>query len=104
MFICNFSKIIEKQMRERSMNIIIKIALLVMSTFSLKMLLTVDIDNSNRAPGNSLSSIHECDRNNDGVVDAVYHCTYDISGNEIIVALDSNNDGLINQVCCFSLN
>ena len=85
------------------MNIIIKIALLAIGTFSLTMLLTVYIGISNGAPGNTLNSIYECDRNNDGVVDAVYHYTYDINDNKIKVAIDSDNDGVINEVCCYTL-
>ena len=53
--------------------------------------------------GNTLNSTYENDRDNDGVVDTVYYYTYDIDGSEIKVEIDSNNDGVINEVCCYNL-
>ena len=81
----------------------IKIALSVICAFSLMMLLTVYLGISETA-GNTFNSKYECDRDNDGVVDAVYHYTFDINCNEIKVAIDSDNDGVINEVCCYNLS
>jgi len=87
------------------MNATVKIALSIICAFFLSVLFTVyigSVDGGNA--GNTLNSIYECDRDNDGVVDAVYHYTYNINGNEIKVAVDSDNDGLINEVCCYNLS
>ncbi|MFC1843262.1 hypothetical protein ACFLZ5_00540 [Thermodesulfobacteriota bacterium] len=87
------------------MNTTIKIALSIICAFSLSVLFTVYIGSvDGETTGNTLNSIYECDRDNDGVVDAVYHYTYDINGTEIKVAVDSDNDGLINEVCCYNLS
>jgi len=87
------------------MNTTIKIALSVGCAFFLTVLLTCYICSvAGGTSCNTLNSIYKCDRDNDGVVDAVYHYTYDINGNEIKVEVDSDNDGVINQVCCYNLS
>ena len=51
----------------------------------------------------TLSSVYENDRNNDGVVDAVYRYTLDINNNMIKVEIDPHNDGHFQKGCCYNL-
>ena len=86
------------------MNHTTKITVLAICTFSLTVLLTAYGGRiSGGTTGNTLTSTYESDRDSDGVVDAVYYYTYDIDGSEIKVEIDSNNDGVINEVCCYNL-
>jgi hypothetical protein len=86
------------------MNHTTKITVLAICAFSLTVLLTIyGGSSSDRATGNTLNSIYESDRDNDGVIDAVYYYTYDIAGNEIKVEIDSDNDGLVDEVYCYNM-
>ena len=86
------------------MNHTIKITVLAICTFSLALLFTVYGGSiSGGTTGNTFNSIYESDRDNDGVVDAVYYYTYDLAGNEIKVEIDSDNDGVINEICCYNM-
>ena len=55
--------------------------------------------------GNSckLYSVYKNDRDNDGVVDAVYRYTLDINDNMIKVEIDPHNDGHFQKGCCYNL-
>jgi len=37
------------------------------------------------------------------VIDAVYYYTHDVGGNEIKVEIDSDNDGVVDEVCCYNM-
>ena len=50
-----------------------------------------------------LSSVYKNDRNNDGVVDAVYRYTLDINDNMIKVEIDPHNDGHFRKGSCYKL-
>ena len=82
------------------MNSILKIGLLVICVLFLAVSFVMLVDGT---PGNCFNSIYECDKNNDGVVDAVYYYTFDTKENVIKVEIDLDNDGLINEVCCYCL-
>lgn len=86
------------------MNHTTKITALAICTFSLTVLLTVyGRSMSGGTTGNTFNSIYESDRDKDGVIDAVYYYTYDIARNEIKVEIDSDNDGVINEICCYNM-
>jgi hypothetical protein len=86
------------------MNHTTKITVLAICAFSLTVLLTVYGGSIiGGTTGNAFNSIYESDRDNDGVIDAVYYYTYDIAGNEIKVEIDSDNDGVINKVYCYNM-
>ena len=52
---------------------------------------------------NALSSRFENDRDNDGVVDSIYHYNYDVRENQIRLGIDSDNDGAVNNIYCYNL-
>lgn len=51
-----------------------------------------------------LNSVYQADKNNDGIVDAVYRYTLDVKSNQIKVEIDSNNDGCPDKACCYNLD
>lgn len=67
---------------------------------SLSAFLTACSGNGNGA----LNSVYKADINNDGIIDAVYRYTLDVSSNQIKVEIDSDNDGRANKACCYNLN
>ena len=86
------------------MNHTIKITVLAICAFSLTVFFTVYGGSiSGGTTGKTFNSIYESDRDEDGVIDAVYYYTYDIAGNEIKVEIDSDNDGVINEICCYNM-
>ena len=97
-------KCLEKYADKGNMNHTTKITVLAICALSLTVLLTVyGGSSSDRATDSTFNSIYESDRDNDGVIDAVYYYTYDIAGNEIKVEIDSDNDGVINKVSCYHM-
>ena len=82
------------------MNNSLKMALLVICALFLTVSF-VTLVNGNT--GNCFKSTYECDKDNDGVVDAVYCYTLDIEENTIKVEIDSDNNGLINKAFCYCL-
>lgn len=82
------------------MNNTLKIALLVICVLFVTVSLVTFV---NGTTGNYFNSVYECDKDNDGIVDAVYCYTFDIEENTIKVEIDSDNDGLINEACCYFL-
>ena len=79
------------------MNNTLKIALLVICALFLTVSLVTFVSGTT---GNCFYSVYECDKDNDGVVDAVYFYTFDFEENIIKVEIDSDNDGLIDETCC----
>jgi hypothetical protein len=82
------------------MNNTLKIALLVVSALFFTVFLVTFV---NGTTGNCFNSVYECDKDNDGIVDAVYYYTFDIEENVIKAEIDSDNDGLIDESCCYCL-
>ena len=59
--------------------------------------------NDASAASNDMNAVFRSDKDNDGVIDAVYYYTYSIRGNDIKVEIDSDNNGKIDTIYSYNL-